>query len=232
MAVAAGMGPLALGTDGGGSIRIPAACCGVVGLKATLGVIPNLQAPDLFGANSYVGPMARNVADTAMMFDVLAGPDRRDPFGQAAPAPVEGATPRKPVRVGLLLKCGNVLDPEVEAATVAAMRKAEALGMQVEPIELDFVSMEGRSSSMLRSQLLARLGAEAKHSPEKLDPTLIATIKAGTAYSATDLWEAQYARTDCFCQDAEKCLALATSSPRRPFPRRLCRSGSIRWAGR
>ncbi|MHA4875013.1 amidase family protein, partial [Enterococcus faecium] len=87
------MGPLALGSDGGGSIRIPAACCGVVGLKATLGAIPNLQAPDLFGANSYVGPMARDVADVSAFFDVLAGPDRRDPYGQAAAFPDRAADP-------------------------------------------------------------------------------------------------------------------------------------------
>ena len=68
-----GMGPLALGTDGGGSIRIPAACCGIVGLKATLGAIPHLQVPDLFAANSFVGPMARSVADVAAAFSVLRG---------------------------------------------------------------------------------------------------------------------------------------------------------------
>jgi len=95
VAVASGMGPLALGTDGGGSIRIPAACCGIVGLKATLGAIPNLQPPDLFSANSYVGPMARDVADVSLLFDVLVGPDKRDPYGGArssarAPEPWRG----------------------------------------------------------------------------------------------------------------------------------------------
>src|SRR6202035_2090751 len=84
VAVAARIGPIALGSDGGGSIRIPAACCGVVGLKGTLGAIPNLQAPDLFGANSYVGPMARDIADTRLQFEVLVGPDPRDPYGQTA----------------------------------------------------------------------------------------------------------------------------------------------------
>ena len=131
VAVASGLGPVALGSDGGGSIRIPAACCGVVGLKATLGAVPNLQAPDLFGANSYIGPMARDVADTRLMFDTLVGPDRRDPYGQTASFPrrvlAEGDRPR----IALLLRCGNILDAEVEAAVAAAMKKAEALGMIV-----------------------------------------------------------------------------------------------------
>jgi len=200
VAVAAGMGPLALGTDGGGSIRIPASCCGIVGLKATLGAIPHLQPPDLFGANSYVGPMARTVADAHLLFEAVAGPDRRDPYGQGETPPPRRLAGNEKLRVGFLLRCGNRLDPTVEAAAVAAMRQAEALGMAVEPIELDLVSMEPHFLVMLRSQLLARLGAVVERSRDKLDPTLIATIDAGRSYSAADLCEAQYARTDCFAK--------------------------------
>lgn len=200
VAVATGMGQLALGSDGGGSIRIPAACCGIVGLKATLGAIPNLQAPDLFGANSFVGPMARDVADTRLMFDVLRGPDRRDPYGQVPAFPERRLGKDEKPRIGFLLRCGNILDPDVEAAVVAAMRQAEALGMIVEPIELDLVSLEPHFLVFLRSLLLARLGSHAAKSPEKLDPTLLATIEAGRAYSAADLCQAQFARTDCFAK--------------------------------
>lgn len=200
VAVAAGMGQLALGTDGGGSIRIPAACCGVVGLKATLGAIPNLQAPDLFGANSFVGPMARDVADTALMFETLVGPDRRDPYGQVPAFPKRRLGGKERPRVGFLLRCGNILDPEVETAVVAAMRQAEALGWIVEPIELDLVSLEPHFLVFLRSLLLARLRNHAERTPEKLDPTLLATIEAGRGYSAADLCEAQFARTDCFAK--------------------------------
>ena len=78
-----GMAPLALGTDGGGSIRIPAACSGIVGLKPTLGAIPQTQAADLFGTNSFIGPMARTVADVALAWRVLRGVDRMDPLGAA-----------------------------------------------------------------------------------------------------------------------------------------------------
>jgi aspartyl-tRNA(Asn)/glutamyl-tRNA(Gln) amidotransferase subunit A len=198
VAVATGMGPIALGSDGGGSIRIPAACCGVIGLKATLGAIPNLQAPDLFGANSYVGPLARTVADLRMMVAVLAGPDRRDPYGQVATFPRRKLRPEEQPRIALLMRCGNILDPQVESAVAAAMRKAEGLGMTVEPIELDLVSLEGSFLVLLRSLLLARLGRAAKASPEKLDPTLLTTIEAGRAYSAADLCEAQFARSTCF----------------------------------
>jgi len=200
VAVAARMGPIALGTDGGGSIRIPAACCGVIGLKATLGAIPNLQPPDLFGANSFVGPIARDIADIRLQFDVLVGPDRRDPYGQTAAFPRRVLGEGERPRIGFLLRCGNILDPEVETSVLSAMRKAEELGMVVEPIELDLVSLEPAFLVFLRSMLLARLGVHAARTPEKLDPTLIATIDAGRNYSAADFCEAQFARTDCFAK--------------------------------
>lgn len=200
VAVAAGMGQLALGTDGGGSIRIPAACCGIVGLKATLGAIPNLQAPDLFGANSFVGPMARDIADTALMSEALVGPDRRDPYGQVPAFPERRLGQSEKPRIGFLLRCGNILDPEVETAVVAAMKQAEGLGWIVEPVELDLVSLEPHFLVFLRSLLLARLGSHAERTPETLDPTLLATIDAGRGYSAAELCQAQFARTDCFAK--------------------------------
>lgn len=198
VAVAAGMGPLALGSDGGGSIRIPASCCGVVGLKATLGAIPNLQAPDLFGANSYVGPMGRTVDDVMLFNDVLAGPHRLDPYGQTPAGPVRRLRKTEQVRIALLMRCGNTLDPEVEAAVSAAMVHAEALGIVVEPVELDFVALEEHFLVFLRSLLLTRLGAQIEQKPEHFDPTLVATVNAGRAYTATDLHEAQFARSKCF----------------------------------
>jgi aspartyl-tRNA(Asn)/glutamyl-tRNA(Gln) amidotransferase subunit A len=70
--------------------------------------------------------------------------------------------------------------------------------MIVEPIELDLVSLEPHFLVFLRSMLLARLGGHALRSPEKLDPTLIATIDAGRVYTAVDFCEAQFARTACF----------------------------------
>src|SRR5499427_10921462 len=80
VAVAAGLLPLAVATDGGGSTRIPAACNGVVGFKQGLGVVPQEYAQDGFGNISYTTPMTRTVYDTALMLDVMAGPDSHDPL--------------------------------------------------------------------------------------------------------------------------------------------------------
>lgn len=83
-AVAAGMGPCAVGTDGGGSVRIPAAFCGIVGFKPTHGRIPMYPASP-FGPLAHVGPMTRTVEDAALLMDILSLPDYRDPTSQAPP---------------------------------------------------------------------------------------------------------------------------------------------------
>src|SRR5580704_966085 len=88
-AVACGMGPLAVGTDGAGSIRIPASFCGIVGLKPTHGRVP-VYPPSAFGTLSHVGPMTRTVADAALLLDVLGAPDARDPLALDRQAPVSG----------------------------------------------------------------------------------------------------------------------------------------------
>jgi aspartyl-tRNA(Asn)/glutamyl-tRNA(Gln) amidotransferase subunit A len=77
--VAAGLSPLAVGTDGGGSIRVPSAYSGVVGFKPSFGIVAHAPAV-LIGVPAHVGPIARSVADGALLFSVLTGSDARDPF--------------------------------------------------------------------------------------------------------------------------------------------------------
>ena len=199
VAVAAGMGSLALGTDGGGSIRIPASCCGIVGLKPTLGVVPHLQVPDLFSVNSFVGPMARDVADTALLFDVISGFDRRDPYGQGtkphgrtAPLSLCG------LNVAWLPSAGNPVDPEVLAATLSAVQTMEREGAIIEEVKLDFVSLERHFLVILQSLLAARVGDNLERFGERLDPTLISTVLKGRELSATALHQASFAKTRCF----------------------------------
>lgn len=199
VAVAAGMGPLALGTDGGGSIRIPASCCGIVGMKATLGAIPNLQPADLFGANSYVGPMARNVADTALLYGVLQGADRRDPYGQLdLPAAAPARATLAGLRVAYLPSCGNPVAPEVLAATDAAVRLMQEDGAHVEPVSLDFVSLEKHFLVILEAVTASRVGDRLEAFRDRLDPSLVATVERGRRHGAAALLEAVAARTQAF----------------------------------
>lgn len=199
VAVATGMGPLALGTDGGGSIRIPAACCGIVGFKATLGAIPHLQVPDLFSANSFTGPMARDVADTRLLFDAIRGPDGMDPYGQATPAPGAPRDSLAGLRVGWMPRCGNaLLDTEVEAATTAAVRGMQAEGAIVEQVELDFVGMEPHFLVILESGVASRVAPHVERFRDRLDPHLLETVEAGLRHGAVALQNAGAARSAMF----------------------------------
>ena len=145
--VAAGMGQLAVGTDGGGSVRIPAAFSGIVGLKPSFGRVPAFPLSP-FGTLSHVGPMARTVADAALMLTVLAGGDARD--WHALPRHRNGTDYRRGLDdgvAGLKVAFSPTLgyarvDPEVAALTAAAARAFEDLGARVEEIDPGFENPE------------------------------------------------------------------------------------------
>lgn len=133
-AAAAGYGPLHVGTDIGGSIRLPAGWCGVVGHKPSFGRVP--ISPPFIGR--VAGPMTRTVADTALMMDVLSGPDARDGMS-LPPASIDWLSldmDVKGLRIGLFLDAGFgiALQPDVKRAIEAAAQAFVAAGAIVEPV--------------------------------------------------------------------------------------------------
>src|SRR3954470_15716282 len=133
-AVAAGVAPIGIGTDGGGASRIPAACCGVVGFKQTLGLVPHDLTPDGFGNQSHITPMTRTVMDAALMLQAMAGPDPCDPHSLGLPTPDFVAAARlegdlKGVRIGWRPLLGNtMLAREVREACESALTAFAELG--------------------------------------------------------------------------------------------------------
>ena len=137
-AAAAGYGPLHIGTDIGGSLRLPASWCGIFSLKPSLGRIP-IDPPYTGRA---AGPMTRTVADAALMMQVLSQPDARDSMGLPAQDIAwnqfdQGSERLRGLRIGLLLDagCGLPVEPEVRAAVENAARLMEAAGATIVPMQ-------------------------------------------------------------------------------------------------
>ncbi|MFE6163157.1 amidase, partial [Streptomyces sp. NPDC056486] len=141
-AVALGAGPLSLGTDGGGSVRIPGSFCGIFALKPTYGRVP-LYPASAFGTLAHVGPMTRDAADAALLMDVISGPDWRD-WSQLGPvegsfrAGIEGGV--RGLRIAYSPSLGNqvAVRPAVAAAVRQAVEALAAQGAYVEEADPDF----------------------------------------------------------------------------------------------
>ena len=139
-AVAAGLAPLALGTDTGGSIRQPAAVCGVVGLKPSYGRVSRYGLIAFASSLDQIGPFAYDVTDAALLLSVIAGPDPRDSTSVDRPVPDYLAaldTPPEALRVGVVREFfGEGLDPEVAAAVQEAIRVYQKAGATIKDVSL------------------------------------------------------------------------------------------------
>ena len=192
-AAAAGYGPLHIGTDIGGSVRLPAAWCGIATLKPSLGRIP--IDPPFMGRCA--GPMTRTVTDTALMMGVLSQPDARDhmslPYQDIAWLDLD--MDLRGVRIGLLLDagCGLSVDPEILDAVQAAARLFEAAGAIVEPMKswmtpamLDGVDRFWRTRSAID---LAALSEERRG---KILPFIRAWAESGGGQSGEAVFRRYY----------------------------------------
>ncbi len=201
VAVATGMAALAVGTDAGGSIRMPAAFCGVVGHKPSLGLVPTKPGFAGWLFLSVTGPMARTVRDAAAMLAVLAGPDSRDPEALAVPTdglrdPGEHLDDLSGWRIAVSEDFGWArLVPEVRKEFRAVVERFSELGcdlVEAHPATPDplpvWLSLAKAAIHAAHARYLDRAG--------ELAPDSVSWIEAGAAMRATDYVDALHARFD------------------------------------
>lgn len=206
-AVAAGMGPLAHGTDGAGSIRIPAALSGVFGFKPSFGRIPNWPNPDIWTGRTHHGPLTRTVADAALFLQAVAGPDPRDPLSIDNPPDDYLAAVAHPfdavrgLRVAWSADFGYApVDREVRSLTVRAAERFAHLGCAVEAVDPGWTDPREIAGLAWYVSYAARLGAQYDQNPAWMDPTLAAMIEAGRRASGVDHVRTSIDRTTFYHQ--------------------------------
>jgi aspartyl-tRNA(Asn)/glutamyl-tRNA(Gln) amidotransferase subunit A len=188
--VAAGMGPLAVGTDGGGSIRIPGSFCGVFGLKASFGRVA-AYPPSAVALVSHTGPLTRTVRDAALMLTVMAGPDERDlgslpADGTDYVAACDGDV--KGLRVAYSANLGYApVDPEVSRLCgAAALVFASELGCHVEAADPGFANPARFFNTIWVGGLGSYLRPYLEAWESRMDPALVAMVKEVDNLTAAD----------------------------------------------
>lgn len=209
--------PLAQGSDTGGSIRTPASCCGVFGLKPSFGRVPRLNRPNAFTDHSpfsHTGPMARTVGDAALMLDVMAGPDPGDPFSVPAHGSSFTNATERPIDTFTVAYSPDLGIYPVESAVEDVVREAvhalEAAGATVEyedPVidctQDDVLDAFYTFAKVRWEALFDNLEAEHDLDPrgedrEKLRPVTVETILESDSVSTRQLNQAQVTRTKVY----------------------------------
>jgi amidase len=227
VAVATGMVPLAQGTDFGGSIRLPAAFCGIAGIRPTAGLIPNHPVALGWDAGSITGPLCRSVEDVALMLDCMVGFSRLSPISVAPPWPsalaaVDAARDANGLRVAYVSDIAGIgVDPEVDALCRRAALALGGAGAQVEEIAFDasdgydpFMTWRGLCMVAQRFPELAHLTS--------FGANLRGNVEAGLKVTPLDVAKAERGRIALFHRFRtlfERFDVLLTPvAPVKPFP--------------
>ncbi|MFY4722796.1 amidase [Streptomyces sp. LaBMicrA B280] len=200
VAVAAGMATFALGTDTGGSIRVPSALNGVVGLKPTYGLLPRHGVTSLSWSLDHVGPITRTVEDAALVLTALAGHDPRDPASLPAPTAdyrPDAGTDLTGLRVGVPRNYYfDHVDPEVEGAVRHAVDQLQALGARLVEVEIPMTRyIQATQWGLMVPEATAYHEATLRTVPELYQADVRILLEAGELMSAGDYLRAQRSRT-------------------------------------
>lgn len=204
VAVASGIAPLAIATDGGGSTRIPAACNGVVGLKQSSGMIAHSQALDAFGNQTYVTPTTRTVADTALMMQAMAGEDACDPWSIGMPVPdfIGTAASRGDLRGQKILFCasppGRPVSSDVASAFKASLDRLASLGAELEEFSGEGYDVEPIWRAINHTVWRSRFSKLVAEHRDALSEAFVKQVALATNVSGVDYQEAMFARTALF----------------------------------
>jgi aspartyl-tRNA(Asn)/glutamyl-tRNA(Gln) amidotransferase subunit A len=203
-AVAAGMCPVAMGNDGGGSIRIPCNFCGVFGLKPHLGRVPRYPALPGWETMSAEGPITRTVADAALMMDVMAGPDNRDYLSLPAPGVsylenLEKDAKKKKFAFSLDLGY-QVIGKEVEEIVKRAVFSFADLGYDVEEVNPKLIDMGPDFVTQVISETMAALGNRMEEWKPVIYKPYMDFLPLADFLKATDYVKVQYHRKELWEQ--------------------------------
>ncbi|MGC2204180.1 MAG: amidase family protein, partial [Stellaceae bacterium] len=205
-ACAAGIAPMHVGSDGAGSIRIPAAFTGVFGLKPSFGRVP-AHPPSPMGLLAHIGPMTRTVADAALMLSAISGADYRDPYALPPGSKsyldeLEGGVRGWRIAYSPTLGYATV-DSEIAQAAAEAARCFETLGATVEEVDGIFPSPRETLFTLWAAGAAKLLAGFPSERREIVDPGLIATAAEGRRIGAVDYLGADLVRTTLGRQMAE-----------------------------